>query len=345
MNFFSAHALWSRSRTVALAALTMAVADEIRAQTGYDFVTLAGVSPGNVDGLGAAARFRGGGSIAVDGQGNLFVADADNDTIRKVTPAGAVTTLAGSPGMTGTADGPGPAARFNAPAGIAVDATGNAYVADYGNNTIRKISPVGVVSTLAGSPGNPGPSGDSADGTGSAAGFFHPGGLAVDISGNVFVSDTGNGTLRKITPAGVVTTLAGVVGVAGSTDGTGMAALFEYPSGMAIDGSGNLYVADDGAKTIRKVTPSGAVTTLAGTANKIGSADGTGAAASFTDPLGIAVDSTGNVFVADNGNDTIRKVTAAGAVTTLSQRDGRGRDIHGALRGGGRCLRQPFRHR
>jgi sugar lactone lactonase YvrE len=298
--------------------LGMAMSANLGGQPSPTFRTLAGVSPGNVGGSGTTARFRGGGSIAVDVSGDLFVADSDNDTIRKVTSAGIVTTLAGAPGMAGTIDGAGPTARFNAPAGIAVDGSGNVYVADYGNNTIRKITPEGVVSTLAGAPGNPGPSGDSADGTGSSAGFFHPGGLAVDISGNVFVSDTGNGTIRKISPAGVVTTIAGVVGVAGSTDGTGTAALFEYPSGMAIDGSGNLYVADDGAKTIRKVTPTGTVTTLAGTPNRIGSSDGTGASASFTDPLGIAVDASGNAYVADNGNDTIRKVTPAGVVTTLA---------------------------
>jgi sugar lactone lactonase YvrE len=288
------------------------------AQTAYTFATLAGIAPGNVDGVGPNARFRGGGGIAADSLGNLYVADSDNNTIRKVTPAGVVTTLAGAPGLFGTSDGAGPSARFNAPAGIAVDATGNVYVADYGNNTVRKVSPAGVVTTLAGSPGNPGPSGDSSDGTGASAGFFHPGGLAVDSSGNVFVADTGNATIRKVTAAGVVTTIAGVVGVAGTTDGTGRGALFVSPTGLAIDAAGNLYVADDAAKLIRKVSPAGAVTTLAGQPNVSGSADGTGAAATFTDPLGLVVDASGNVYVADNGDDTIRKVTSAGVVTTFA---------------------------
>ncbi len=324
---------------VSLFAAVMVIAP-LAAQDGFTFTTLAGLAPGNVDGIGAAARFRGGGSVAADGLGNLYVADSDNNTIRKVTPAGAVTTLAGASGMTGTADGTGAAARFNAPAGIAVDASGNAYVADYGNNTIRKVTPAGAVTTLAGSPGNPGPSGDSSDGIGASAGFFHPGGLAVDASGNVFVADTGNATIRKVTAAGVVTTIAGVVGVAGTKDGTGAGALFVSPTGLAIDSGGNLYVADDAAKLIRKVSPAGVVTTLAGKPNVAGAADGVGASASFTDPLGLVVDASGNVYVADNGNDTIRKVTPAGAVTTLAGSPNVAGDIDGT--GAAAAFTEPY---
>jgi sugar lactone lactonase YvrE len=305
-------------RAVAPVVIALIAIGAARAQGVYSFATLAGLAPGNVDGIGAVARFRGGGGIGSDAQGNLYVADSDNDTIRKVTPAGLVTTLAGAPGVAGSADGIGASARFNAPAAIAVDASGNVYVADYGNNTIRKVTQAGSVSTLAGSPGNPGPSGDSADGTGASAGFFHPAGLAVDATGNIYVADAGNGTIRKVTAAGVVTTIAGVVGVAGSTDGTGAGALFYYPTGVAFDGAGNLYIADDGAKTIRKMAPSGAVSTLAGKPGVTGGSDGAGSAASFTDPLGISADSSGNVYVADNGNDTLRRITPAGAVTTLA---------------------------
>ncbi len=305
-------------RSLALALLGAAAFAAVRAQATFDYVTSAGVSPGNVDGVGAAARFRGGGGMAADASGNLYVADFGNNTIRKITAAGVVTTIAGFPGAAGTANGTGSAARFNGPAGIAVDASGTLYVAEYGNNTIRKISAAGAVTTLAGSPGHPGPSGDSADGVGAAAGFFHPTGVAVDGFGNVYVTDSGNGTIRKITPAGAVTTIAGVVGVGGTTDGTGGGALFDYPYGIMIGGTGNLYVTDFGACTIRVVTPTGMVTTLAGDPGVAGSGDGAGATARFNQPTGVASDGFGNLYVADNGSNTIRKVTPAGVVTTLA---------------------------
>jgi sugar lactone lactonase YvrE len=276
--------------------------------------TLAGSADqrGSADGTGAAARFNGPEGVVVDGSGNVFVADDGNNTIRKITPSGVVTTLAGTAGSWGSADGTGAAARFNGPDGVAVDGAGNVFVADSWNNTIRKITPSGVVTTLAGTAGSWG----SADGTGAAARFNGPEGVAVDGSGNVFVADAGNSTIRKITPGGVVTTLAGTAGSYGGADGTGAAALFNEPEGVAVDGSGNVFVADAGkSSTIRKITPSGVVTTLAGTAGLSGSADGTGAAASFSFPSGVAVDGSGNVFVAD-GN-TIRKITPSGVVTTI----------------------------
>jgi streptogramin lyase len=276
--------------------------------------TLAG-SPrtGNANGTGTAAHFSYPSGIAVDSGGNMYVADQVNDEIRKITPSGVVTTLAGSPGNAGSADGTGAAAQFNYPFGVAVDGGGNVYVADASNDEIRKITPSGVVTTLAGSAGVVG----NADGTGSSALFNGPLGVVVDGNGNVFVSDTSNDTIRKITPAGVVTTVAGTEGTAGSSDGTGTAAQFDLPAGIALDTSGNLYVAN-AADTIRKITPSGVVSTLAGIAEQVGSVDGTGTAARFNLPVGIAVDSSGNVYVADTGNDLIRKVTPAGAVTTLA---------------------------
>jgi IPT/TIG domain/NHL repeat/GYF domain 2 len=276
--------------------------------------TLAGTagSWGSVDGTGSAARFASPVGVAVDGSGNVYVADSGNHTIRKITPAGVVTTLAGTAGSVGSADGTGSAAQFNFPRGVAVDGSGNVYVAD--TNTIRKITPAGVVTTLAGTAGTSG----SADGTGSAARFYSPRGVAVDGSGNVYVADTFNSTIRKITPAGVVTTLAGTAGSVGSADGTGSAARFDDPSGVAVDGSGNVYVADTWNHTVRKITPAGVVTTLAGTAYSYGSADGTGSAARFCFPRGVAVDGSGNVYVADTNNGTIRKITPAGVVTTLA---------------------------
>src|SRR5205085_2340119 len=160
--------------------------------------------------------------------------------IRKIAPAGVVTTLAGLAGNPGSDDGTGSAARFYDPSGVATDSSGNVYVADSGHQTVRKVNPAGVVTTLAGLAGNQG----SDDGTGSAARFYDPFGVATDSSGNVYVADTRNHTIRKITPAGVVTTLAGPAGSRGSADGTGSAARFYHPGGVATGSSGNIYVAD-----------------------------------------------------------------------------------------------------
>src|SRR6266404_4619799 len=167
----------------------------------YTFSTLAGIGPGSADGTGSAARFNHPSGVVVDGAGNVYVADTDNHTIRKVTQAGVVTTLAGLAGYAGSTDGIGSAARFNHPSGVAVDSTGNVYVADSGNDTIRKVTPEGVVTTLDARFGDP-----------LETRFTGPLGVAVDSAGNVYVADhlagSGEGTLRKVTPVGVVTTLA-----------------------------------------------------------------------------------------------------------------------------------------
>ncbi len=295
---------------LATAAVTQAMAQE------YTFTTLAGPdeSPGAIDGTGGAARFNTPTGVAVDSAGNVYVADTWNHTIRKVTPGGVVTTLAGLAGNAGSADGTGSAARFYYPEGVAVDSAGNVYVADSDSNTIRKVTPGGVVTTLAGLAGSAG----WADGTGSAARFNGPLGVAADSAGNVYVADYKNCTIRKVTPGGVVTTLAGQAGSWGGDDGTGSAARFGEVTGVAVDSAGNVYVADLCNHTIRKVTPGGVVTTLAGRAGASGSADGTGSAARFNEPYGVTVDSAGNVFVADLLNFTIRKVTPSGVVTTLA---------------------------
>jgi sugar lactone lactonase YvrE len=278
-------------------------------KSGVTVSTLAGSGAEDfADGTGVAAKFRQPHGIALDGSGNLYVADTDNHRIRKIVIAtGVVTTLAGS-GTGGYADGTGTAAQFNYPNGIAVHSSGNVYVADSANNRIRKITPAGEVSTFAGS----GTSG-YADGTGTAAKFNSPSGVAVDSSGNVYVVESYR--IRKITPEGVVSTFAGRSS-SGSADGTGTAATFNSASGIAVDSSGNVYVADTQNHRIRKITSAGVVTTLAGSAQ--GSADGTGTAAQFKRPSGVAVDSSGNVFVADTENHRIRKITAAGVVTTLA---------------------------
>ncbi len=213
---------------------------------------------GNVDGTGGQASFSSPQGLALDPAGNLYVADASNHTIRRVSPAGVVTTFAGTGGQAGSADGTGGAARFNSPSAVAVDAAGNVFVADRANNTVRRIAPTGEVTTLAGLAGVSG----ADDGTGSAALFNQPTGLTIDAAGNLFVADTGNNVIRRVTAAGVVTTFAGLPTIAGFLDGTGLGAQFSQPRSLTIDSAGNLYVADSGNSAIRKVTPAGVVTTL-----------------------------------------------------------------------------------
>jgi len=273
--------------------------------------TFAGVSGdhGSFDGTGNKARFWAPFGIATDRSGNIFVADTANNTIRKITSAGVVTTLAGQAGQPGNNDGFGQSARFRNPWSVAVDSQGNVFVADMSNDAIRKITPLGVVSTFAGQTGNSG----NADGAGSHAQFNHPFAIAVDNADNLYVSDSANHTIRKISPGGLVSTVAGLPGYAGSTDGQGDAARFWNPQGLAVDGKGNIFVADTGNSTVRKITPSGEVTTLAGLAGTAGTADGGGKEARFNNPTGVAVDRDGNIFVADNNNHAIRKISLPAA--------------------------------
>ena len=274
---------------------------------------LAGGTEGFADGVGDAAQFNEPSGIAIDAAGNLYVADTNNQCIRKITPKGEVSTLAGS-GYYGDADGPG-IVSFEYPVGIAIDAAGNLYVADTNNHRIRKITPMGWVSTLAGSREG------FADGIGSAAQFSYPEGIVVDASGNLYVADTGNYRIRKVTRRGKVSTLAGggdwKFSGEFSADGVGNAARFTGPSGIALDAAGNLYVGDNRwSRSIRKITPKGKVSTLAG--REEGFADGAGSSARFKGPSGIAIDATGNLYVADYGNQNIRKVTPTGEVSTLA---------------------------
>jgi sugar lactone lactonase YvrE len=281
----------------------------------YTFITLAGppeAGAGWYDGAAAAARFHGPSGVATDLDGNVYVADSENHTIRKITSAGEVTTLAGLSGTSGSADGTGSAARFFSPSGVAVDAFGNVFVTDTQNQIIRKITPAGVVTTLAGFAGAAG----STNGMGNAARFNFPFGIALDINSNLYIADSSNFTIRKLTPAGLVSTLAGLAGTSGTNDGTGAAARFNYPEGVAVDASGNVYVADTANHTIRKITVGGVVTKLAGATGVSGSGNGMGGAAGFYDPCGVAVDTNGNVFVADTYNNTVREITPTGMVTT-----------------------------
>jgi sugar lactone lactonase YvrE len=278
---------------------------EIRKITAAGVVTtLAGsTTSGSADGNGAAAGFNYPTDVALNASGTtLYVADSYNNMIRTINLAtGMVSTFAGST-TAGFADGTGTAASFHYPKGVKLDAYGNLYIADFNNNAIRKITPSGVVTTLAGS----GIAG-SADGTGATATFNHPKGIAVDTNGNVYVGDVDNNEIRKVTSAGVVTTLAGTT-TPGSADGIGAAASFKLPKGVTLYGDNTLYVAD-GNNEIRKINlTTRMVTTLAGSTTP-GSTDGPALSASFNNPVGIATDAAGNIYVGDTDNHEYRKIT------------------------------------
>jgi sugar lactone lactonase YvrE len=324
------------------------------------FAGLAGHS-GDADGTGSAARFNYPNGVATDGDGNIYVADRNNETIRRITPAGLVTTFAGLAGARGDADGAASAARFQEPLGVATSGSGDVFVVS--EHAIRKITPAGVVSTLAasnllaGSAVSPatfraltsvaadrdgnvyaadistiwkvtaqgeittlaGWNIGSEDGTGSRARFWFPFGAAADHSGNVYISDSANHTIRKISPAGVVTTFAGRPGVHGSADGAAPAARFWNPGGLTMDGSGNLLVADSGNNTIRRITPAGDVLTIAGKAGVPPDlVNGAATVARFNNPARLVTDHAGNVYVVDQFNEVIRKITPAGIVSTLA---------------------------
>lgn len=333
----------------------------------YIFSTFAGraSTAGAADGAGANARFNRPWGVATDRDGNVYVADAGNYTVRKITPAGAVSTLAGMAGTTGNLDGAGANAQFGAlssvttstvggPYALAVDAAGHVFVADSFSHTLRRITTEGIVSTFSGAAGTVG----SFDGPAGSARYSVPFGVAIDASGNLYVADTFNHIIRRVSAAGIVTTIAGSAGNWGSTDGIGSAARFLHPFAIAVDPFGRVYVADAN-NTVRRLTPQNSfqaiweTTTIAGSPGAFGTADGIGAAARFGgaptistanpgsptiriapsapsltpaligssyaigDLPGIAADASGNVFVSDYANGTIRQISAAGVVTTI----------------------------
>lgn len=348
--------------------------------------TLAGLvgMAGNTDGTGSDARFRSPYGIAVDSNDSIYVADSSNHSIRKITQTAEVTTFAGRSGTSGTANGVGNLARFNSPDGLAIDSIGNIYVADSMNHAVRKISDSGVVTTLAGMAGTLGnqngignlarfnqprtiavygngplhisdnnnilrkvtESGSvssflgrateqgSVDGASTDARFNRPYGMAIDKDNNLFVVDSNNHTIRKITSTGGVTTFAGLAGSFGQVDGVGDAARFNSPRDIEIDAFGNLYVADYRGQTIRKITPAGEVSTFAGVAGSTGNVDGPKGEAKFNNPAGLAFDNHGNLYVTDFSGHTIRKISSDGNVTTLA-----GNGIGGSTNGTGATAR------
>jgi sugar lactone lactonase YvrE len=253
--------------------------------------------------------------LALDAAGNLFVVDSSNNRIRRVTPAGIISTIAGT-GTSGFSGDGGPAisARLNEPAGVAVDAAGNLFIADTDNNRIRKVTPAGIISTVAGTEAY-GFAGDG--GPATSAQLASPGGLAVDTTGSLFIADTLNYRIRKVTPAGIISTVAGRGEPGFSGDGgPATSAQFWFPSAVALDAAGNLFIADD---RIRKVTPAGIISTVAGNGISGFSGDGGPAtSAQLDEPVGVAVDAVGNLFVADSSGNRVRKVSPTGIISTVA---------------------------
>ena len=297
------------------------------------FLIAGGLCPtcgGSLDGSGSNARFDAPEGIVNAPDGNLYVTEKNSATIRRVSPQGVALTFAGSVGATGSADGAGAVARFNAPTRLEADADGNLYVTDTGNSTIRRISAAGAVTTLAGAAGQCG----SADGDARTARFCSPQGIALDRQGNLYVADTLNHTIRRIDRANVVTTIAGVAGACGSSDGRAGAARFCEPQDIEVDSAGYLYVADTANSTIREVSPAGEVRTIAGAAGQCGSADGVEGNARLCRAAGLALDGAGSLFVADSGNGTVRRITISNAVSTIIGVPGAQNNVLGPLPGG-----------
>ena len=257
-------------------------------------------------------------SVAVDGAGNLYIADTTNSRIRKVDATGTITTVAGT-GESGFGGDGGPAseAQLNYPLGVAVDGAGNLYIADTGNNRIRKVDAAGTITTVAGT-GESGFGGDG--GPASEALLNYPLGVAVDGAGNLYIADTTNGRIRKVDATGTITTVAGTGESGfGGDGGPATQAQLQPPYGVAVDGAGNLYIVDRSNNRIRKVDPAGTITTVAGTGERGFSGDGGPASeAQLNSPLGVAVDGAGNLYIADTTNSRIRKVDATGTITTVA---------------------------
>jgi DNA-binding beta-propeller fold protein YncE len=274
-------------------------------------ITFAGSgSAGAADGVKAQASFNEPTQIAIDGQGFFYVADKQNNAVRRISPQGVVNTIAGT-GTSGFSNTTG-AITFNFPNGVAVNYGGNyIYVADEDNNVIRQLADQSIAITYVGD-GNAG----FVNAPDTAARFNNPTAVAIDSAGNLYVADNGNNVIRKVSSKGNVTTLAGS-GVRGNTNGTGTAASFNQPAALCVDASGNVYVADQGNNLIRKITPQGVVSTVAGNGTP-GLLNGKLTDTEFNQPQGIAIDANGNLYVGDTGNNVIRKIAPAGEVITYA---------------------------
>ncbi len=296
--------------------------DRIRELTSAGMITtvagVGGVSFSGDSGPATLAQLGGPYGVAADSAGNLYIADTSNSRIRKVTPAGTISTVAGdgTEGFSGDG-GPATAAQLHTPSGVAADSAGSIYIADTGNVRIRKVTPAGVISTVAGN-GAFGFSGDG--GPAIAAQLAHPYGVAADSSGNIYIADHSNNRIRKVTAAGVISTVAGKGTTGFSGDGgPATAAQLARPYGVAVDSTGNLYIADYWNLRIRKVTTAGIISTLAGSGGDGFSGDGGLATAAYmTGPTGVAADFAGNIYIADYWNGRIRKVTAGGIIDTAA---------------------------
>jgi sugar lactone lactonase YvrE len=281
--------------------------------------TIAGNGTAGYSGEGAAANAQLDSPIgvALDTAGNLYIADSENHRLRKVTVAGAISTVAGDgSGGYGGDGASATSALLSFPIGLALDSVGNVYISEYDNNRVRKVTPFGLITTVAGA-GSPGFSGD--DGPAIAAKLFKPYGLAVDSGGNLFIADSYNQRIRKVTPAGVISTFAGNGRNAFAGDGGQATQAQLYPFGIAVNSAGNLYIADWSNNRIRRVTPADVISTVAGSATQGFFGDGGPAnVARLSGPYDVAVDGSGNLYIADYGNNRIRKVTPAGVISTVA---------------------------
>ena len=260
------------------------------------------------DGLVATSEFNNPHGLALDEAGNIYIADRYNHTIRKITQAGIVSTIAGTTGVKGSRDGMGTNALLNEPWGLAVNKSGEVLIADTKNNKIRKIDIDGTVSTIAGN-------GDfgSEDGNSLSASFGNPTGIECDPDGNIYVADHNTHVIRVIDTDGWVRTIAGFPNESGDADGTGSNARFWRPYGLTLDFDGNILVADEWNHKIRKVTPDGIVTTLAGT-GVLGNKNGLATEAEFNYPWDITLDAEGNIYIGDGYNYVIRILSKDGRI-------------------------------
>lgn len=298
------------------------------AQSIYTYAGDGTAAFGGDGGAATAAKLNAPHGVATDAAGNVYVADYENNRIRKITPSGTITTIAGT-GFGGYLasqnGGPATAAWIKWPVAIAVDPSGNVYFSEFGNNIIRKVNTAGIISTIAGIPGSipapaPAPSGDGGPATAATLGY--PWGIAIDAAGNIIVADQLNNRIRKVnTATGIITTIAGdgYIGFTGD-GGPATAARLNYPLGVAVDASGNIYIADYANNRVRKISTSGTMSTIAGIGLPYGYTGDGGPAtiAKLYYPKAIAVDAGGNVYICDWNNNAVRKINTSGIINTIA---------------------------